>query len=462
MVRFAASMLALVALWLCTSCPALAQSSESADEIPPLELPLPERAPGNGGGADEIPDLGDAPVDKPKAPVDLNDDTPARASDDDRRESVLDRSEPEDLFDGYEGQYEHNDQIIDDYLAPIYSSGEWFDCGAWFVDLDFILMHRTVGRGATLGIDPVNGALRPLITDNAGFRIEPGGRIKAGVFLGRDTHNRDAIIEMEYMGGFEWETGTQLTSVGGVAGLGILTALDPVFTNNALFVPTIGGFNNSTDQRFDYGADLHSLELNARLRHRLGRDRMVAMPDGSWSRQLASGMVPSYFIGLRYLSSQENLTWTSRRSDLPLDQYRGDYLIDTSNDLVGFHIGGDLRMQYKNWNGSVHGKVGSHVNFGEIRRFIQSNDPTPNRIVFNEPLINVQNDEVMAVALELGFHSAYHINPKIAIRTSYEMLWINGLALAPQQLTFETSRARIDLGGNVFYQGLTSGIEVVW
>ncbi len=460
MLRPATSILAFLALCLWGIVGVgLGQPPAGLDEIPPLELPTPEEGNGNWDQlGDEIPDLGEGPSEELPEPLGNGD----RAGADGQQPSA--GAEPEQLFEGYGEQYEHEDEIRVDYLAPIYSSGEWLDCGTWLAHLDFMLMWRSVGQDTLLGEDTILNAAgqvvarRPLVTTNVGFRITPGGRIKLGRFLTRDVYNRDVITEIEYMGLVDFQVGTQLAGIGNA---GILTALDPFFEPGG-FTPTIGGFNNSTFQRFDYSSDLNSFEINTRLQYRLGRDRLVAMPDGTWSRQLASTLVPACFMGFRYIKEQETLSWVSRVNGFPLDVYRGDYIVDTVNELIGFQVGGDARLQHKNFNAALRVKGGTFVNFGDSRRFILSNDPTPGRIVFNPPLRTTQQDEVLAIALEAGLKGAYHVNPNLTFRLSGDVMWLHGLAVAPEQLTFEPSRGRIDMSGNILYLGLSTGVELIW
>ncbi|NIL96691.1 MAG: hypothetical protein GTO53_04580 [Planctomycetales bacterium] len=462
MLRPTTSILAFLALFLWgVAGGVLAQPAATpGDQIPPLELPKPDVDNGGMGDlSDEIPDLGDAPSEQ------LPDQLEEEAGAGDGLQSVLDEADPERLFDGYGSEQEHGDEILVDYLAPIYSSGEWLNCGRWLANLDFILLWRSIGQETLLGEDAVQDATgaitarRPLSTANVGFRITPGGRFRLGKFLMRDVYNRDVITEIEYFGIVDFQVGTQLAGIGN---LGILTAFDPFFSPGTLFIPTIGGFNNATFQRFEYSSDLNSFEINTRLQHRLGRDRLVAMPDGTWSRQLASGLVTAYFAGLRYIKERENLTWTSRASGVPLDVFRGDYMIDTVNELVGLQIGGDGRLQYKNFNATLRTKAGAYVNFGDSQRFILSNDPTPGRVVFNPPLRTKQQDEVLAVSIEASLRGAYHFNPNLTFRLGGDVMLLHGLALAPEQLTFEPSRGRIDLNGNVLFAGVTAGIELIW
>jgi hypothetical protein len=54
------------------------------------------------------------------------------------------------------------------------------------------------------------------------------------------------------------------------------------------------------------------------------------------------------------------------------------------------------------------------------------------------------------------------VNPNLSLRFAWNMFWINGLAMAPNQVTFEAAEARINMGGNVFFTGLALSGEWVW
>ena len=64
--------------------------------------------------------------------------------------------------------------------------------------------------------------------------------------------------------------------------------------------------------------------------------------------------------------------------------------------------------------------------------------------------------------LETELFSQYNVNPNLSLRFSWNMFWINGLAMAPNQITFEAAEARINMGGNVFFTGLALSGEWVW
>jgi hypothetical protein len=238
---------------------------------------------------------------------------------------------------------------------------------------------------------------------------------------------------------------------------------------------------------FEYSSDFNSFELNVRLAHRVGRDRMVAMPDGTWTRQLASGGVPSFFAGLRYIGIEERLLWQSRENGSPIPT--GTYDVQTHNALVGLQFGGNYKWTTKTWSAGAGGKAGAYINFADMRRQINgigqpenllptapltayqyatnlpNLQPTPPfpaaaNVFWNHE--DVQRGSVYAAFLETEMFAQYNVNPNLSFRFAWEQFWINGLAMAPYQLTFEPARAKINIGGNVYFTGLSLTGQWVW
>jgi hypothetical protein len=87
--------------------------------------------------------------------------------------------------------------------------------------------------------------------------------------------------------------------------------------------------------------------------------------------------------------------------------------------------------------------------------------------------------DVAGVA-ELGMGFAYHLRHNLVARASYDLMWISGVALAPEQLVFAdsvtrtrgvreqgtpgaiNSAARIESDGLIFMQSLSLGLELNW
>ena len=215
---------------------------------------------------------------------------------------------------------------------------------------------------------------------------------------------------------------------------------------------------------------------------------MVAMPDGTWTRQITDGGVPSFFAGMRYISLEERLLWLSR-GDATNSQ--GRYQVKTNNALFGLQFGGDYKWVTKTWSAGAMGKVGAYVNFADMRRDIAGTGdestlpesiyqevfgPGVNPYVFADNLPSrsqagnqvswrysgAQRTSVYSVFLETKMFTQYNVNPNLSFRMAWDMFWINGLAMAPYQVVFEPENAKINAGGNVFFTGLSVSGQWVW
>jgi hypothetical protein len=341
--------------------------------------------------------------------------------------------------------------------AAVWSSGEWFRSGIWYTNADFMVVRRSRPRDQLLiGIDITN-------PDNLFFNygasagVEPGMRVTIGRFIGRDWENRDHSFEVTFLGVNEYSTGQGIRSQ---TEQGLILLLDQ----------KQGGVNGADVWTTMYDSRFHSVEADLRLRHRPDKDRLVMAPDGTWTRQYTSSYVPSLILGLRYIKLDEEYSFRSRSqvADISEAFFRGDYDIETNNDLAGVQIGGDFINQRERWYWGVRGKLGAFVNFAEQYTVAQFNDlraPGPGNP--GDPSLDIAPREEQASKAnealfgEIGIMAAYHFNPNFSARAGYDFMWLAGVALAPDQFTF-TETARLAVDGVIFYQGLSLGLEVVW
>ena len=66
---------------------------------------------------------------------------------------------------------------------------------------------------------------------------------------------------------------------------------------------------------------------------------------------------------------------------------------------------------------------------------------------------------------KLGLNAIYRLTETWAIRTGYTLIWVDGLALAPNQLDYTftaTSGTGLNHGGNLFLQAISLGVELHW
>ena len=71
----------------------------------------------------------------------------------------------------------------------------------------------------------------------------------------------------------------------------------------------------------------------------------------------------------------------------------------------------------------------------------------------------------MAFAGDVGVSVGRHITDRLSARLGYMALWIEGVALAPEQLDNSdpsSGTASLDNSGGVFYHGGFVGLEYLW
>ena len=474
--------------------------------------PLPSPSPSGGGlRPEDVLDLDSTPSDKGNLSTRSDTENAPSTGEPTGQETPLDATQRAEVDQDplFEGTVDHQ---IRDFLAPVFSSGDWYQTGHTYVNARAAGIWRSSGKSKVLAqdlsglTDSIPGdSPRQITTRDKGFRFAPGLGITIGRFLGRDTFNRDSSVEFGFFGLMDWNTDVMVFSE---IQNELFTAINldgPGHPRKTGGVPVgttlIPGFDAVSKQDFEYSSDFNSFELNIRIAHRPGRDRMVAMPDGTWTRQISNGGVPSFFAGLRCIQIEERLLWTSEGTQIAgapdPTVSTGTYDVNTHNSLVGIQFGGDYKWITKNWNAGAMGKAGAYINFSDLQRTIRGigmaqdqlppsawQGPAPIPVVpyaYANNLPNQTNVHPMVTSAPTSWHyegsqsttayaafletemfAEYNVNPNLSFRFAWEQFWINGLAMAPYQLSFEPNRHRMNLNGNVYFTGLSFSGRWVW
>jgi hypothetical protein len=344
----------------------------------------------------------------------------------------------------------YEDEAVYDYgFAELLTTGTWLRAGHWFTEAEFVMLHRNTAPRQILTIDVVpfgNNLFTPILmsTETAGFGYEPGTRVTIGKFYGRDLDNRDRTLEVTYFGGFDWSAFYAVTASGNE-------------TLRTAVADDAPGFQDAAAQSYTYESDLNSLEINAKLSSRLPRDRMVMEPDGSWYRECTSSWLPSYIAGVRWINAEEQFTFGAIGA-LPAQQL-ALYDITTQNDLLGVQLGLELTEQHCRWNWGASAKLGGYVNIVEQHTTYDAFIGTTTLAARDE----LATDATMTIGIDVNLKASYQIRPNLALKVGYEFIWLQGMALAPQQLEFNTAAAPVLRTGNhYFLDGGNIGIEWVW
>lgn len=338
--------------------------------------------------------------------------------------------------------------------AAVESSGSWLRSGAYYFEADAVVLSRDTRNRLSLAED-ASGSGDRLALSSGVSGVAASARLTLGHCLFRDQYNRTHSFQFTYTGMGDWVTSDTLA---GRTSTGLISSIDP-FDGT---LDAIGGFNFGTLQEFRYESDFDSFEWNYHIEQRLGDDLLVLKPGGPWVQQARNGQLLSYLFGVRYLKLEEGFEYLST-NELDIDDInarRGTLAIDTGNHLVGLQIGGSWMQQFPRCNIGVRGKVGPYVNFAHQRTALETIDP----VLRTMSRTGRAEDEVMALVAELGVFVRYHFRPNFSLRIAYEALWVDAVALAPEQIDFSPEGVALvaNVRGTSMYQGFSLGWEVLW
>jgi hypothetical protein len=377
---------------------------------------------------------------------------------------------------------------------PCVDNGLWDGCDAgnccstcgggycqpaqWYTEQGARILARSRPRRVSLGIiftqttSPLTGQATTvpddvLNTRSINYDVAAGYNATIGMYLGRDSMDRDDFLEFSYWGMNTWVDSAlvQGQRVVNTTSFGRAITFGNIVSN---FPSDVGGFNRADLQTLTVNSEMHNFELNLRLRPRGRPDQLIMNPDGRWRRQCQEGMFISYLAGLRYMTVGDGALWHSQGTfdDAGLNTIhfvQADYNVKTENDMLGLQIGTELEFRQCKWMWGVRAKVGPYLNFC---RNVQDINTVPVGDPFTTVFINdrlTAKKQKAALVGEVGFEATYKFKPNLIGKAAYDFSWINGLALAPEQFQFSSNPiAAINTNGSIFMQGVTLSLEWCW
>ena len=141
-----------------------------------------------------------------------------------------------------------------------------------------------------------------------------------------------------------------------------------------------------------------------------------------------------WFAGFRYLNLGEELNISAQRT-VPGEAEEGTYNIRTANHLYGAQLGARLRRSRGRFGWEATGKAGI---FGNDAQQTQSVTDFPNFPL--RPTVSSSRGGVAFVG-EINLSALYRLTDVWNLRAGYNAMWIEGLALAPDQLDFNFAAA---------------------
>jgi hypothetical protein len=292
-----------------------------------------------------------------------------------------------------------------------------------------------------------------LSTSDFGFGYDPAVR----VLLGHRLCNGWAL-EGSYLGLFDARASASAASLDQETNL--------TFPGGLGFSNVFGDINSVST---DYSSALHSGEVNLVCCCGCCTAGSPCATDCT-SQSGCSGGCPrcqtfEWFVGLRYLNLAERFhiygarDQTETGGDGTTGVESGVYDIRTSNNLIGPQVGARVRRWGARWGWEATGKAGVLGNAAHQEQYVMDYNNFPIR-----PLASADEGQVAFLG-ELGLTGIYRLNETWNLRAGYNLLYLAGVALAPDQLDFSgdiPSGGQLHSNGGVLLHGVSFGIEARW
>jgi len=292
-----------------------------------------------------------------------------------------------------------------------------------------------------------------LATSNLDFDLDPAVRVVAGRRLGCGW-----VLEGAYLGLFESASSAFIEAPD--------QETDLTFPLELGLVSNV--FSDMGEARLDFSSALHSAELNLvrcrGCREPCGKGQGDPCQTAAGGCQRSWGTV-EWLAGFRYLRLQETFNIDAERQQTtpgPTGTESGNYNVRTHNDLYGAHVGARVRRWGPTLGWEAAGKAGIFANGAQQEQYVSdwaSGGSYPLR-----HLTSAASAQVAFVG-ELTLTGIYRLTDVWNLRAGYNLIWIAGVALAPDQLDFSytpTSGRQLDSTGTVFLHGVSGGLEARW
>ena len=279
----------------------------------------------------------------------------------------------------------------------------------WTFRVGSVIMKRSNPNAFPIFSDAGSSAT---LVDAANYRFHYRGGLDIGAIR---TISDDLAFDFRYFAIDSW-TASQTNAL--TPGGSVLNTATPV---------TFVGFSSAAST---YGSNLYSTEFNLRRNH---------------------GWLQTY-LGYRYVELNEDLNFQLTPPIL--------YHESADNRLHGLQFGANANV----WNNGSRFRLDSWIKAGVYYDLIRHGGGlalAPGVPIFGQ--VN-QRDNNTAFLGEVGLVGIYQLTDTIAIRGGYQLLWLDGVALASEQVrtTNVITGTGADIHGDVFFHGALIGVEAQW
>jgi len=220
----------------------------------------------------------------------------------------------------------------------------------------------------------------------------------------------------------------------------------------------VDGFDARSLARATYRSTLNTAEINLLTRACCrGSSRASPYP---WERcgNYRRGTF-DWLAGFRWAGLDEAAGLELAGGDYPGPSF---YNVRSSTNFFGGQVGGRGRMEWDRWG--IDGWAKAAVAGTAMS---QSADPIGSVFVPDPPVRQARSASEGGVGFigDINVTLSYRLNDAWRLRTGYNLLWLTGVALAPNQFDFaatDTAGTGLNGGAGVFLHGANLGLEAAW
>jgi len=166
----------------------------------------------------------------------------------------------------------------------------------------------------------------------------------------------------------------------------------------------------------------------------------------NWRRPSSESI--TWLAGFRWIELHEEFNVSTDIAIVPIS-------IDTNTNVANHLYGGQIGVDVALWNRTSPLSVSGVIKGGVYGNFADNDVAV---LINGIPLGALGDDDShVAFAGDIGIAAAYPLTEHVALRGGYQLLWIDGVALADEQ-----DSAEVDTSGDVFYHGALVGLELTW
>jgi len=179
---------------------------------------------------------------------------------------------------------------------------------------------------------------------------------------------------------------------------------------------------------------------------------------GEGSCGVTSCQSVTWFSGFRYLNLGEQFSMSAQRIVAGATE-TGSYNIRTANHLYGAQLGARLRRTHGQFGWEAGGAAGIYVNDAQQSQTVIDFPDFPLRTAS-------KSSSTAAFVGDLNLTGLYRLTNVWNLRAGYNVIWIQGVALAPDQIDTDFGAAQggnhLDNDGGMLLHGFNVGIEARW